>query len=223
MDSLTHGLTGALVCDALPFTKRFGPKAPLAAAIASMAPDLDMLPAIIANFPPKSFSFFGLMNEEMVTVYHRSYSHSFFYMALASIPLGWLAWRWGKKLGSWPLWSLMLMLAFFLHTILDLTNIWGVRAWLPFSARSSAMGILPLTEPVILIAASAVFFLNHLLRDSYPDPNVPVPLQPNWRKKTSTFLNRVIGPTTLGALGMAVVVGRIVWAIANEPDMSGWF
>lgn len=223
MDTLTHALTGALVCDALPYTKRFGPKAPLVAAIAGIAPDFDMVPAMIANFPPKSLSFYGLMDEDLVTMLHRSYTHSFFYTALASIPLGWLAWRWSKKKGAWLLWSLMLTLSFFLHTILDLTNIWGVRAWLPFSRSLSGLSILPLTEPVILTVAGAVFILNHLLRDSYPASEPPEPLTPPWREKTAAFLNARIGTTALGIIGMAVVLGRIAWAIALEPDLSGWF
>jgi hypothetical protein len=87
MDNLTHALTGALVCDALPFTKRLGSKASWAAALVAAAPDLDMLPAIIANFPPTTFSRHALFAGELVRRFHGAESHSLFLYALVFIPL----------------------------------------------------------------------------------------------------------------------------------------
>ncbi len=70
MDNLTHAITGALVCDAFPFIKQLGPKAPLAAAIIAAAPALDMVPAFIANFPPRAPSFHGLFDSACVNRLH---------------------------------------------------------------------------------------------------------------------------------------------------------
>lgn len=212
MDSLTHALTGALIADALPFTKRLGHKAPLIAAIAGAAPDLDMAPALLAKFPWQSFSFTGLFDMGLVMRFHRAYTHSFFYMALAAIPLGFLAWRWSGKKGNWLHWLVMLALAFFSHTILDLTNPWGVRAWLPFTAERESWDLLPLMDPFIVAVGVGVFLLNHALRDSYPDPDLAVRRRYAWREKTAAFLNKRIGATAVGIIGVLLVAGRIVQA-----------
>lgn len=212
MDSLTHTLVGALVADALPFTKRLGHKAPLAAAIAGAAPDLDMVPALLANFPWKSFSFTGLFDMDLVMRLHRAYTHSFPVMAVAVIPLGILAWRWSGRKGGWWQWCVMLALAFFSHSILDLTNIWGVRAWIPFTWEREAWSILPLMDPFIVGVGAAVFLLNHVLRDSYPDADLTARRHYAWRVKTAAFLNKRIGATAVGIIGVFLIAGRMVQA-----------
>ena len=224
MDNLSHFITGVVVADALPFTKRLGPKAPLIAAIASAAPDADMIPAFFANFPPKRLSFDGLFDMNTVHLIHRAYTHSFFYMTLAAIPLAYLAWRWSGRNGKWLHWFLMLAPAFYLHTILDLTNPWGVRAWLPFSNSRSAFNVLPLIEPFILGAAAAVFLVNHVFRDSYPEnPDNPAPLRQPWRQRTADWLNARIGATTVGVIGMVLIFGKIAWALITAPTLEHWF
>lgn len=220
MDNLSHFVTGALIADAIPFTKRLGPKAPMAAAIASASPDLDMLPAFIVNFPPTGLSFHGLFDMMTVMRYHRAYTHSFFYLALASVPLAYLAWRWSGRKGSW---LLLLLPAFFFHTILDLTNPWGVRAWLPFSDSRSAFNVLPLTDLFILGVSLAVFLINHVFRDSYPDSDNPRPLRQEWRRRSAAWLDAHIGATMVGMIGLALVVGKIVYALATGPSQQFWF
>lgn len=212
MDPLTHALTGALVADALPFTKRLGYKAPLAATIAGMAPDLDMVPAFLANFPPKSFSFSGLFNVDLVIRLHRTYSHSFFCMAVAAIPLAYAAWRLSDRKGTWRQWGVMIALALFSHSILDISNPWGAQVLLPFSRARPTFSDLPLMDPFVLGVTGSVFILNHVLRDSYPDAALAGRRRYAWRTRTAAWLDARVGATTLGAIGATLVMVRLVLA-----------
>ncbi len=212
MDPLTHALAGSLIADALPFTRRLGPKAPLLAALAAAAPDLDMLPALIAKFPPESLAFGDLLDRTLVRQYHRAYTHSFLVTALASLPLGWLAWRWSGRRGRWWLWSILIALALFSHIVLDLVTPWGVRAWLPFSAERVVWGgRLALFNPSIMLVLGAVFVFNHVLRDSHADPEA-LPAPASWRRRTAALADRLAGSHLAGWLGVALITGRILIA-----------
>ncbi len=213
MDPLTHALTGSLIADALPFSRRLGPKAPLVAAFAAAAPDLDMLPAIIANFPPESLSYGELLNRDLVRQFHRGYTHSFLVTALASIPLGWAAWRWSGRKGSWPLWSLLILLAFFSHIVLDIVTPWGVKAYLPFSAERAVWGgQFALFNPSIMIVLGLVFIFNHVLRDSHADSPDALPAPGTWRRRTGELVDRLVHSELLGLVGVALIAGRILIA-----------
>ncbi len=215
MDNLTHALTGTLVCDALPFTKRLGSKAPWAAAIVAAAPDLDMLPAIIANFPPATFSRRALFAGEWVRRFHRAESHSLFLYALIFLPLAYLAWRWSRKQGSLRQWALLVLICLLSHTFLDLNNRYGIRPWLPFSDARYALGIFSLFDVPLLIILGAAFILNHVFRNGYRDPLDSPPPAPSWRTRTADWLNHRASVTSVGMIGVAVVAGRIFWAVAG--------
>ncbi len=217
MDNLTHALTGALVCDALPFTKRLGSKAPWAAAIVAAAPDLDMLPAIIANFPPATFSRRALFAGEWVRRFHRAESHSLFLYALIFVPLAYLGWRWSGRKGSIRQWALLFLLCLLSHTFLDLNNRYGIRPWLPFSNARYSLGIFSLVDIPLLIILGAVFVLNHIFRNGYRDPPEPLPSSTAWRARTAAWLNHRASVTAVGMLGAALVVGRMLWALVRAP------
>ncbi len=213
MDNLTHALAGALVCDALPFTRRLGPKAPFAAAIVAAAPDLDMVPALIANFPPVTLSFRGLFASEWVRRFHRAESHSLFLYALIFIPLAYLGWRWSRRKGFVRQRALLFLLCLLSHSLLDLCNRYGLRPWLPFSDSRYALGILSLFDIPLLIILGAAFVLNHVLRDSCrEDPGSPPPAR-RWRARTAAWLNNRANPAAVGRIGAALIAGRILWAL----------
>jgi membrane-bound metal-dependent hydrolase YbcI (DUF457 family) len=206
VDNLTHFLTGALVCDALPFTKRLGSKAPWVAAIVAAVPDLDMLPAIIANFPPATFSRRALFAGDLVRRFHRAESHSLFLYALIFIPLAYLGWRWSRKRGAIRQWALLTLVCLLSHTLLDWNNRYGIRPWLPFSDARYALGIFSLFDVPLLIILGAVFVLNHVFRNGYRDPLKPP-------SPFTAWLNRRAGVTAVGMIGAALVAGRIFWAL----------
>ncbi len=215
MDNLTHALTGALVCDALPFTKRLGSKAPWAAAFVAAAPDLDMLPAIIANFPPVTLSRRALFAGEWVRRFHRAESHSLFLYALICIPLAYLAWRWSRKQGSLRQWALLVLICLLSHTLLDLNNRYGIRPWLPFSDAWYALGIFSLFDIPLLIILGTVFVLNHVFRNGYCTLLDSPPPAPSWRSRIADWLNTRASVSAVGMIGAALVAGRIFWALAG--------
>ncbi len=219
MDNLTHALTGALVCDALPYTGRLGSKAPWVAAFVAAAPDLDMLPAIIANFPPATFSRHALFAGEWVRRFHRAESHSLFLYALIFIPLAYLGWRWSRRKGTLRQWALLVLLCLLSHTFLDLNNRYGIRPWLPFSDARYGLGIFSLFDIPLLGILGAVFVLNHVLRNSHGEtPGSPSP-RAAWRVRTAAWLNQRAGVTAVGIAGAVLIAGRIFWALAIAPTI----
>lgn len=214
MDSLSHALTGSLVADALPFTRRLGRKAQLAAVLAAMSPDLDMAVPFIANFPPKALSFHGLLDQRLVMIFHRAYTHSFFYTLLAAVALAFPLRRWlgGGRGRVWQ-WALLLCLAFHSHILLDLTNPWAVRCWLPFSDEGEAWTLMPLLDPVFAGLLGLTFLLNNVLRDPYADNETPRPTLPAWKERSASFLDRSIGVSPLAWIVGVLLVLR-VWLTA---------
>ncbi len=215
MDNLTHALTGALICDALPFTRRLGSRAPWAAAFVAAAPDLDMLPAIIANFPPATLSRRALFAGEWVRRFHRAESHSLFLYALLFIPLAYLGWRWSRKQGSLRQWALLFLLCLLSHTALDLNNRYGIRPWLPFSDARYALGIFSLVDIPLLSILGAVFVLNHVLRNGYRDSPEPPPPSAAWHARIAARLNNRASVAAVGMIGLSLVAGRIFLALAG--------
>ena len=223
MDNLTHALTGMLICDALPFTKRLDSKAPWAAAFVAAAPDLDMLPAIISNFPPATFSRRALFAGELVRRFHRAESHSLLLYALIFIPLAYLGWRWSGRQGSVRQWALLFLLCLLSHTFLDLNNRYGIRPWLPFSDARYALGTFSLFDVPLLIILGTVFVLNHVFRNGYRDPPATPPPFTTWRTRTAAWLDRRASVTAVGMIGAVVVMGRILWALATVSNFATWF
>ncbi|MDR2392043.1 MAG: metal-dependent hydrolase [Planctomycetota bacterium] len=213
MDPMTHALAGQMIADALPFSGRLGEKAPLVAALAAMAPDVDLLPAIVAGFPPK-FAGGRLIARDwsLARRFHRAYTHSFFFVTLASPFLGWLAWRWSGRRGHWLHWSILVLLALYSHIILDLTNFFGVRAWLPFSAGRPAWALLPLLDPPIIAVLLGVLFLNHVFRNSYAGLEAAAIRPDTWRKRTAGRINRLLRSEHAAWIGLGLIAARILAA-----------
>ena len=219
MDALSHALAGSLIADALPFTRRLGMKAQVAAIAAGMAPDLDILPAIIAKFPPTSLSYKGVLDEQVNQMYHRTFTHSFFYTALAAIVLSFAARRLSGR-GKWWQWALLLGLALFSHITLDILNPWDVHCWLPFSRQGEAWVLMPLQDVTFIGLMALAFVLNHVLRDPFAETGENGAVLPAWQARTSTFVNRWIGVPTLAWVVIALLVLRVwstLWGLFPYP------
>lgn len=222
MDALTHALAGSLVADALPFTRRLGYRAQVVAVVAGMAPDLDLAIPFIANFPPRSLSFFGLLDARLVGIWHRSYTHSFFYVALASLVLARAAKRLAGGRGRWWQWALLICLAMYSHILLDLTNPWGVRCWLPFSDYREAWTLMPLMDPFFTGLLGVVFIANHVLRTPFDDYQIPRELWRRLQNRTAPRLDRFMGVTALGwtaAFFLTLRVLFVEWGFLPLPTL----
>ena len=141
MDNLTHTLTAVAISHAgLNRKTRF---ATLTLILAANAPDIDILA--------------GFKDSITYLKYHRGITHSFIGITvLAIIIWGVISWA-GRKVQPKPRLPLngrWLLLAALLgtgsHLLLDFTNAYGVRPFLPFSGRWCAWDIMPIFDPLLL-------------------------------------------------------------------------
>ena len=141
MDNLTHTLTAIAISQTgLNRKTRF---ATLTLILAANAPDIDILS--------------GLKNSITYLKYHRGIAHSLIGITIIAIILWGLIYWMGKKVKpkpGLPLNGRWLLLASFLgtgsHLLLDFTNAYGVRPFLPFRARWYAWDIMPIFDPLLL-------------------------------------------------------------------------
>ncbi len=164
MDNLTHTLTAIAISQTgLNRKTRF---ATLTLILAANAPDIDLL--------------WGLKNGVTYLKYHRGITHSFVGITAIAIILWGLMYWVGKKFRpkpGLPLNTRWLLLAAFLgtgsHLLLDFTNAYGVRPFLPFRGRWYAWDIMPIIDPLllaILIVGLAVPWLLRLISEEVGAP-----------------------------------------------------
>lgn len=207
MDSFTHALAGSLLADILPFTRKLGRRAQIAAVAVAMSPDLDIIVPFIGNFPPKSFDFKGLFDMELMALYHRSYTHSFFFTFIASCLLAVLCKRWAGRIGPLWQWFALIWGAFISHILLDYTNPWGARFLLPFDDERFALSLMPFVDVIFSGLLLVGFVLNHVLRDPFREAGEP--LSPPWREKSAGFLDRIAGIGTVGCVIWLLLFARV--------------
>ncbi len=125
MENVTHTLTGFFLSHA--GLNRFAPNATLLLVLSANAPDIDIL-AIVGG-PLNYFH------------YHRHLTHSFLFAPVLAIVLVASMRLFGRK--SFPLFPafLVAMAGVLSHLLLDLTNDYGIRLFLPFSGRWFAWDI----------------------------------------------------------------------------------
>ena len=142
MDNLTHTLTAVAISHTgLNRKTRF---ATVTLILAGNAPDIDLLA--------------GLRGSIAYLKYHRGITHSFIGITvLAIIIWGVMCWmgKWVKPKPGLPLRPRWLLIAALLgtgsHLLLDFTNAYGVRPFLPFSGRWYAWDIMFIFDPLLLV------------------------------------------------------------------------
>jgi len=142
MDNLTHTLTAISLGHAgLERKTRF---ATLALVLGSNLPDIDL-----------AWSFRGPAG---YLKYHRGITHSFLGVTVLAAGLGllllYLARRSPAKRNAPALnarWLFVICwIATATHLLMDFSNAYGVRPFLPFSSRWYAWGIMPIVDPILL-------------------------------------------------------------------------
>ncbi|HWB86136.1 MAG TPA: metal-dependent hydrolase [Bryobacteraceae bacterium] len=124
MDPLTHAATGLFLSRA--GLKRFTPQATAILVLAAMAPDIDIVTAAG-----------GSLN---YLHYHRHLTHSLLAMpVMAILPVAVVRLA-GRKAVNWRGAFLIALAAVATHLLLDLTNVYGIRLLLPFSAKWLQLG-----------------------------------------------------------------------------------
>jgi len=133
MDSLSQACLGAAVALAT-MQRRTAPwKAAAFGALAGTLPDLDVL---LDHGDP-------ILN----MVLHRAETHALFWLALFSVPFGWLVAQAAREAAQWQRWWAAMALALLTHPLLDAFTIYGTQLFLPFSAEPVGLGSIFIIDP----------------------------------------------------------------------------
>lgn len=145
MEPVTHFLTGA--CIGRAGLNRTTGYATLMVTLAAEFPDVDVLWSL--RGPIEAFA------------HHRGFTHSFVgapFDSLIVLAFVYVFHRWRVSRGKFPplppRWGLLFLfgiLAVFSHILLDFTNNYGVRPFLPFSWRWYSWDIVLIVEPLMLL------------------------------------------------------------------------
>lgn len=143
MDTVTHGLTGWLLARSLPAEAR-RKEATAALVVGSLLPDADHIATLFGN--------------EFYLRVHRGLSHGFAGVALTSLVVALLLYRFGKW-KQLPKLYLLALLGHFSHIVLDLLNSYGTQIFQPFSDARVSLDILFVIDLVFtgIILAGILF------------------------------------------------------------------
>ncbi|WP_455220780.1 metal-dependent hydrolase [Kaarinaea lacus] len=129
MDTVTHGLLGALTIRSLP--KRYE-KISLR--------ELTVLGFVAAMFPDVDYLTFWIHPLQFLAEWHRAATHSFIMMPLWSMLLGFLASIAVKARWKWPVYSLVCGIAISTHIFSDMITIYGTQILNPMSDYRAVIG-----------------------------------------------------------------------------------
>ncbi len=152
MDNLTHTLVGVQLARA--GLQRVMPQATVICVVAANIPDIDLVTATSA---------ITYLN------YHRHLTHSLPAVpVMAGLAVGFVALAcWVFRTKEKPAWGRAWLVAFaaaLTHPLLDLTNTYGVRLWLPFSGRWYGWDVLFIVDlwvwTILLVAVLAPMLMR---------------------------------------------------------------
>jgi len=133
MDTVTHGIVGALIGKGY-FAERQGRMAIFAATLGAVFPDVDVVEEILSSDPLS------------IVKYHRGITHSFVAMPFFALLLAWLT-RWiarrrGFEAPSLGVLALIYGVGIASHIALDGMTSFGTRMWDPISQQRVAWDLL---------------------------------------------------------------------------------
>jgi inner membrane protein len=136
LDSLTHIAVGSAIGMAVMGRRLPRWKSAMWGAVCQTLPDLDTF--IPHGDPIRSMTF------------HRTESHSLFYLALASPLVAWAISRLQRSAAPVPFgrWWLLVFLGLVLHPLLDLFTIYGTQLLLPFTDYPFGIGSIFIIDPM---------------------------------------------------------------------------
>ncbi len=158
MENLTHTLVGVALSQA--GLKRLTPYATLSLIIGANLPDID----VVAR----------MESTATYLKYHRGITHSFVGVTVLGLALAvavWGAVHLAAKIRRRPPPNLKILPLFLVcwvgtagHLLLDFTNSYGVRPFLPFSGRWIAWDVMYVFDPILLLALFGGLILPALFR-----------------------------------------------------------
>lgn len=152
MDNLTHTMTGVLL--ARGGLRRAAPLATLTLALGANAPDIDIVT--------------GWRGSITYLHYHRGFTHALAGLPLVAALVTVVVWLAGRRRGEfrWGRTYLLALVGVVSHLLMDFTNVYGVRLWLPFSASWQGWDISFLVDPwlwVVMLLCLAGPLLGRLI------------------------------------------------------------
>lgn len=139
MDTVTHGIVGALISKGY-FSARHGRVATFAATLGAVFPDVDVVAEIISRDPLS------------IIKYHRGITHSFVAMPFFAAGLAWLtSWiarRRGIEVPSQGVLTMIYGSAIASHILLDGMTSFGTRMWAPLSQQRVAWDLLFIVDVI---------------------------------------------------------------------------
>jgi inner membrane protein len=148
MDTVTHGLTGWLIGRAIP-SDAGRKEATLAVIVGSVLPDADNVASLLGS--------------EFYLRIHRGISHSFAGVAVSSLLVALLFFRFGKWKDLKKLY-LLILLGQLSHIALDLLNSYGTQIFLPFSDARVSLDLLFIVD----LAFTGIIVLGLILSRRRP-------------------------------------------------------
>jgi membrane-bound metal-dependent hydrolase YbcI (DUF457 family) len=213
MDTITHGIAGALIGKAF-FSDRWGPAATVAATVGAVFPDCDAIAEAFSH------------NSVALLKYHRGITHSFVAMPFFALALGaliwWLARRRGIRALFWPL-VLATLAGIASHILLDGLTSFGTRMWDPISWTRVSWDWLFIVDPTLTTLLLVPQVAAWVQRDREKAP---------WRALGMWGLFTILASITWGAewaVGARVpfeivpVAGAVLAAVFFLPLVSGRF
>ncbi len=137
MDTITHGLVGAVTAQAV-FSSKLGRKATLCGLVTGVLPDADSLLRNAAD---------PLFRME----YHRHFTHALVFVPLAGLlaMLPFLLTAWGRR--QWKTVYFACTLAYAMHAPLDIVTSYGTLFLWPFSSERLKVDWMPIIDPLFSI------------------------------------------------------------------------
>jgi inner membrane protein len=133
MDNLTHSLTGLMLSHA--GLNRFYPRATLVLVVSANIPDIDIV--AIARGPLYYFE------------HHRGITHSIAALPVMALLSVLVACAFGRTMRGWlAAWGIA-MIGVASHLLLDWTNTYGIRLFLPFSSQYAHLDLINLFDLII--------------------------------------------------------------------------
>lgn len=205
MDTITHGIAGALIGKALCGGDSMFPVKPVTRAkIATWAL---MLGAIF----PDSDVFRDMLSKDplLIITWHRSYTHSLLVLPLAALALSGLT-RWIAKKFAWETPSYAALSGIYAigiasHILLDLVTTFGTMVWSPLSWSRPAWDLVFIVD----FTMTGILLLPQLLAWVHRD-------EPHVRRR-AVMMWMLFVPVTFGIAAL----GRIVGAPISNAAVSG--
>jgi len=182
MDSVTHVALGASIGIACMGRRAPVWKAALAGAVCGTLPDLDVF--IDHGDPVRNMTF------------HRTFTHSLFWLSLASLPIAAAAAAISREWPVWRRWWLAVWAALIGHPLLDMMTVYGTQLLLPFSDYPVSVGSIFIIDPAYTTPLALGVLAALLLRRHH------------WRYR-------------LNGLALAWSAGYLAWGVAAQQWVLG--